>query len=386
MRKILMLAWIGLLRLFRDRANWFFVFLMPIGIIILVGVAFGGEGGPESVGLVGSDPLAGELVDEIDEGLLAVTVYDSQDNLEEAVAAGRETAGVIVPDGAAQSLASGEMIEVGLISPPEGSVAGVRPELGRALGRIATEGSVIGTLTRERGMTRSQAAEALGRAKGLVEPTLVESRAIGEELFPAGASQFYVGAAGMVVLFVFLTGLTGSAYLIQSRQLGVTRRMVSTPTSTGTIVFGEAAARWIIAFFQGVYIVVVTALIFGVAWGDLFAAGVLVALLAAVGGGAAMLVGSLFSNDQQAAGLSVMLGLGLGALGGSMFPLDLFPDTMRTIAHLTPHAWAIDGFNELVYTGVGVTGILPELGVLAGFAVALFGAAGILLSKRLAHG
>jgi ABC-2 type transport system permease protein len=55
-----------------------------------------------------------------------------------------------------------------------------------------------------------------------------------------------------------------------------------------------------------------------------------------------------------------------------MLPLELFSPTMQRIAHITPHAWALDGFAELVRRGGGVVDILPELGVLAAYAVVLF--------------
>ena len=84
-----------------------------------------------------------------------------------------------------------------------------------------------------------------------------------------------------------------------------------------------------------------------------------------------MLLGSLFSNDQQAGGVGVVLALGLAALGGAMFPLDLFSPTMQRIAHITPHAWALDAYAELVRRGGTTLDILPELGVLILYAVVL---------------
>jgi len=91
----------------------------------------------------------------------------------------------------------------------------------------------------------------------------------------------------------------------------------------------------------------------------------------AVGAGAAMLMGSVFSNDQQAGGVSIMASLGLAALGGAMVPIELFSPTLQRVAHLTPHAWAIDAFAELVRRGGTVVDILPELGVLSLYAVVL---------------
>ena len=54
-----------------------------------------------------------------------------------------------------------------------------------------------------------------------------------------------------------------------------------------------------------------------------------------------------------------------------MVSLEVFPPTMQKIAHITPHAWANDAFAQLVANGASITGILPQLGVLTGFAVAL---------------
>jgi ABC-2 type transport system permease protein len=84
-----------------------------------------------------------------------------------------------------------------------------------------------------------------------------------------------------------------------------------------------------------------------------------------------MLLGSLFGNEDQAISVALFLGLGLAALGGSMAPLEIFPDFMRNIAHITPHAWGNDAFNALVSQGGDIGDILRELGVLAAFAAVL---------------
>ena len=114
-----------------------------------------------------------------------------------------------------------------------------------------------------------------------------------------------------------------------------------------------------------------TFLLFRVNWGDPIGAFLLLITFAAVGAGAGTLMGSIFQNDQQAAGISVVLAIGLAALGGSMIPAELFSDPMQKVAHITPHAWALDGFAELVRRGGNTADILPELGVLAAYALVL---------------
>jgi ABC-2 type transport system permease protein len=69
--------------------------------------------------------------------------------------------------------------------------------------------------------------------------------------------------------------------------------------------------------------------------------------------------------------VSLLLALGLAAFGGSMVPLEVFPDSVRAIAHATPHAWGNDAFAELIRDEGDVADILPELGILLGYAAIL---------------
>jgi ABC-2 type transport system permease protein len=61
------------------------------------------------------------------------------------------------------------------------------------------------------------------------------------------------------------------------------------------------------------------------------------------------------------------LGLGLAGVGGTMLPLELLSEPMRRVARFTPHA---GGYAR---RGVRRLRRLPQLGVLAAFAVVLFG-------------
>lgn len=203
----------------------------------------------------------------------------------------------------------------------------------------------------------------------------VDRSVAGESLFEGVGGQFDIGASSQLVLFMFLTGLSGSAALIQNRQLGVTTRMVGTPTSVRTIIAGEALGRFVITLTQGLYIMLATLLLFRVGWGNPLASGAVLVVFAAVGAGAAMLFGTVFRNDQQAGGVSVVAGIGLAALGGSMLPLELFSPAMQTVARFTPHAWANEAFAEILRRGGGIGDILPQLGVLALFALVLLGIA-----------
>src|SRR5665809_173535 len=107
---------------------------------------------------------------------------------------------------------------------------------------------------------------------------------------------------------------------------------------------GETLGRFLVAMLQGVFIILAASLLFGVKWGDPLAASALLTAFALVSTGAALLFGAMLSNEQQAGALTP-LSLGLAALGGCMVPLEVFSPTMQTIAHATPHAWAVEGLS-----------------------------------------
>ncbi|HEX7464564.1 MAG TPA: ABC transporter permease, partial [Actinomycetota bacterium] len=104
---------------------------------------------------------------------------------------------------------------------------------------------------------------------------------------------------------------------------------------------------------------------------------------ALVGTGAAMLMGSVLENAQQAGSFGVFFGLILAALGGCMVPLEIFPNTMRTIAHVTPHAWALDAFGDVLGRNGTVADIWPQLAVLALYAAGLLSLAAVLFRRKL---
>ena len=67
----------------------------------------------------------------------------------------------------------------------------------------------------------------------------------------------------------------------------------------------------------------------------------------------------------------MLVGLGLAAFGGSMVPLEVFPDAVRTAAHATPHTWGDDAFSDLLARSAGLADVLPEIAVLLGYASVL---------------
>lgn len=386
-----MKAWaitaVNVKRLLRDPSTIFFVFVFPMLLILVLGASFGGGFTPK-VGLLeeGDGPFVADFVAEIVENEdFETIVYDDRELLLEDVERGVANMGVVVPDDYDEQLTAGLVAEVEFLGRPDQSVVQYRS----TIEAVAANQSAIFRAA------RLVEAEGLAGFDGAVQSAQIVSESIpgtevarestGESLFGEDLGQFDLGAPSMLILFVFLTSLAGSAALINTRRLGISRRMVSTPTSVGQILLGETGGRFAIAMIQGLFIMAGAAVAFEVRWGNLFAASALLILMALVGAGGGMLMGAIFDNDEQAGSMGVFIGLGLAALGGCMVPLEIFPDTMVRIAHITPHAWGLDGFAELIRHGGTISDIVVELAVLAGFAAALLMLGTWRLRAKLTH-
>lgn len=371
--KALSIGWVNVKRMIRERSNIFFVFIFPIALVLVIGVQFGSSFAP-TIGVHQGDEseLSVQTVAALeDDDSVEVSLYAEREDLVTAVERGTVQAGVVLPAAMQATAEAGEVVEVGLISRPDGTGTQLQSVIGSAISDVMTPVGAAQFAVAEAATTFSEALVVADELSEHVEPIDVAVTAVGEATFPETLGQFDLGASSQLVLFVFLTALAGSSALILTRQLGISRRMLSTPTPIRSIVLGESLGRFGTALIQGLYIMVLTLIIFQVNWGDPIGAVLILLALAAVGAGAGMLMGATFRNDQQAGGVGVMVALGLAALGGAMFPLDLFSPTMQRVAHITPHAWALDGYAELVRRGGSTLDILPELGVLAAYAAVL---------------
>jgi len=60
------------------------------------------------------------------------------------------------------------------------------------------------------------------------------------------------------------------------------------------------------------------------------------------------------------------------AAGGTLVPLFLLPDWLRTISPAVPHYWAMEASQGVILLGDGVVDVLPAVGALMAFAAAFF--------------
>jgi ABC-2 type transport system permease protein len=372
--RIVAIGLTNLRRLFRVRTNLFFTFVFPMLLILVLGATFGGSANPR-LGVLAPrpGPLASDLLEQLARTPhLHVVPVGSSNSLLSQVARGRLAAGLVIPSGYDELISRGDQAQLSYVARLDQSSQQLGQTVRGAVGQQATLiGAARFAVAQHAVSTFNAGLAAAGRAASTTPAVSVNQVVAGKTLFPASLGQFDESAWTELLLFLFLTSLTGAVALIETRRLGLARRMLATPTAPGQIIAGEAFGRLLIGLIQALVIVLGSALLFGVKWGQPIGVAAVVVLFVLVAAGAGIFLGTLFRNEQQAMGISLLAGLGLAALGGCMVPLEVFSPAMKHVAHLTPHAWANDAFSKLVGHGASVTALGGQLAVLAGFAAGL---------------
>jgi ABC-2 type transport system permease protein len=372
-------------RMLRDRVSLFFIVLLPIVVILIVGATVGGFD-TFRAGMVSRDtgPLATSLVEDLRaSSTVRIRPVDDEAGARTAVRRGELDLLVLIPAGFDATLRSGEPATVTVLA-------------GGAPGTAAAARAAVDSVVAHHAARVQAARFATDRVGGDVETNLalaartqadtpavtVRTKAVERQsgILPTG---FSYSAPTMLVLFVFINALAAGAAIIQTRRLGIYDRALAAPVTAGTIVLGETMAYFALAMLQSLLIVGVGAWVFGVSWGNPLAATLLVLVWALVGTGAGMLSGTLFRTPEQAGAIGPAAGIALGMLGGCMWPLAIVTPLMRTLGHAAPHAWAVDGWTTVLSADGGVGDIVVPLAVLAGFAATLLGLAVLRMRRRL---
>lgn len=180
-------------------------------------------------------------------------------------------------------------------------------------------------------------------------------------------------SAGQLITWVFIPLFGISALFAYERQQGTLRRLLTTPSNKATFLLGTISGQVAMALVQMSLLVGFGILVMKLNWGrDPLALFVilLTSALAAAAFGTTM--GTFIKTEGQANGLSIMFGMVFALMGGCWYPIELFPATVQNIVKILPTTWAMQGMLDLVLRGGGLRDILPEAGVLLGFAAIFF--------------
>ncbi len=178
---------------------------------------------------------------------------------------------------------------------------------------------------------------------------------------------------GYLVMFVFFAAAIASESIVKERNTHTLERLLASSVKKEAILGGIFTGSFIRGLVQIMIFWGVGILAFKVDLG-LSPAGVMVLSLLMVIMSAAfsLMLATLARTQRSANSLAVITSLVLAPLGGCWWPFFLYPAWLQNIARVTPHAWAVTGFNKLMVFGADFSAAVPDMLALAGFA-AVFG-------------
>ena len=388
-----------LLRLLRDRGALAMTFLLPPLVFVIFATVFAGSTGENiKLKLIIADqartPASGRLVEALlqDGHLRALTADpNTAKTVRRQVRAGKADAGLII------------------LSDPagEGTPFLLVTDTTRAMAAPMTQGRIQAALSER--LPDVMLEKTLGmvapvyaplsdgqksQAKGIVDKVHDDARAgravpAAQDLFATeaisgagksrGAITYYAGA--VTILFALFSAVNAAMSLIEERRAGVADRILAGAAGMVPALNGKFLFIVLQTVLQACAIFLVAQILYDtqvrshlLAW---LATSVCVGVCAA---GMALGVVSLTRSRDQAQLVSTFLILILAAVGGSMVPRFLMPPWLQTLGFFTPHAWAIDAYQALLWRDAEWTSLYPAWGVLVGT-----GLAGLMLAHVLAR-
>jgi ABC-2 type transport system permease protein len=220
------------------------------------------------------------------------------------------------------------------------------------------------------------------RAEGAMSGGLMEGQtpvATVEQTSPPGMrvkklpDVFQQNVPGYTIYGIFWIVSLLAVSVLREKQEGTFRRLLVAPMGRMVMLAGKLMPYYLINIVQIAIMLGVSSLLFRMNLGHSPAGLVVVSLAAAATAtGLGVLVAALGRTEAQIGGLTVLLLLTLSALGGCFVPRFTMPDWLRTVGLITPHAWALDAYQDLLVRGYGLLEVLPKVGTLVAFALVFF--------------
>ncbi len=365
-----------ILRVFRDKSNLVWLFVMPMLFSLLMGQLMGNwdssgsarkpkfmvydlDGGPAA------DHLLAPLVDNDKFLMVRADSAITHARARKLVEDGRITAALFVPAGFSEAAEAGHEASLELFYNSDRlSSQTVRTRLDETL-------LTVNTLTAAHTLVSTPDSEGQippGRSAHLDETVFqkrwtnprvkldVQTLGRQEEVdFPLTRSAQHVGPS-YTLFFMMMFLMMSSKDLVEERRNRTLSRLVISRASSFDLVMGFFLGGLILGMIQASVLLVLNMMPpFRVDYGDSLAGLVLVILL--FGGfcsAASVLLGCIARSGPQADGLGMTFTMVLASLGGLWWPLEIVPDFMLKLGQSLPSGQAISVFHDMIGRGYGV--------------------------------
>jgi ABC-2 type transport system permease protein len=371
-----MVTWKDLMELFRNKMGLIMLVLMPILMMSMAGFIFPSSTSIShvSVALVNEDEGYGNytasvmLIATLEKmnnsgGMMTISNASSLDEVREIIQRGEVEGGIIIPSNFTSSLMTGRQGTITVVTDQSNPQMSMLLQI--ALKEVFEQ---IGTWVAQQNVQGLPGVNA-SNSLAMVKPYSVQT----EGAVPGHFSYFDFMAPGLMAMTVMMSVMTGlPAAISHEREVGTLDGMMVAPINRLAIILGKTLAQTARGILQGILILTLAVILFGVTiHGNilLIFALLLLGVFSFVGLGVVI---TSFAKDQETA-MMVMMALmfPMMLLSGVFFPTQQMPWYMQDISKVLPLTYAATALRKVMVLGAGPSIITTELAVLIGFGVVM---------------
>ncbi|HYF94246.1 MAG TPA: ABC transporter permease [Symbiobacteriaceae bacterium] len=380
MHKALTIALLQLKTTFKSKGSIVTMFAMPLLLTLIFGVLTQGGGTDQTASKGAVFPVAVLDYDDSFASRRLTEMLKAEENLTVRIAASeaeinklfadvKVTAAVIIPQDFQKQIAAGESPEVKLLSAPGGNdYQGVAPIVRWQVPRLARDYQLA--LRSVADGSDSAAVEAayakISAERQKVSTTVVTHQvtrnAVKQQTGNLTAASH--ASVGFTVTFVMMQVFMMSGVILIERKQGTWGRLLTSPSSRVTIISGYLMSFFLTGMVQFAILVFATRFFFHVNWGPLLPLFTMGAATVLSASGMGLFLAGLVKTFEQQISIGILFINATAMLGGAYWDIAMVGKTMQRIGYLTPQAWAIDGFKEIMLRGGSWDGIVLPLAVL----------------------
>lgn len=385
MQKLLAIFKLKLLLL---RDNWSMLLMMTLSPIlftlIIGGMNMGGSNlVPVYIADQDQSAFSAQLIESFDPKVYSVQKL-SEEAIFEKVENNEITIGYIIPRGMGTAIERGAQGTVLVVKQPKTVASNeIQTLLNSAALRILsskeTTKSILKTVEMYQGATEPAFQEKVAKAATANVETGWTNRQLSTNFVSVTSDDSFTydpkaqSSMGFLIFFLMFTLTFGINEILNDKRLGTWSRVLSTPTRSWQLLGGHFLGTMFIGAIQVVLLVGFGYFFMGVQWGraPLGVFLILFALIFALTSLGLMLAGFVQSNRQLQALYPVLI-VSTSMLGGCMWPLEIVPDFMKTVAYFIPQGQAMMGLTDLIVRGAGIGETLVPLLSLLGMGIIFF--------------